>query len=148
MMDLTGYLTINETDCWTEFSAFLCELSAAATVNKVELLKAPKMKAYTVVSFRERNGEDLPEELPVPQYEAIDRSLQFCVYDTTMDGAIAKYNALLALMKNGWLRVVAKDICTRKMYYQEQSEPTWYDDARHPACVFKVKFREPKPGEL
>lgn len=147
-MDLTGYLTINGTDCWTAFSAFLCEMSIAGTVNKTELLKAPRMKAYTAVSFRERNGDDLPQVLPTPQYEAIDRSLQICVFDSTMSGAIAKYNALMALLKSGWLIVVVKDICTRKMYYLEQSDPTWYDDASQPTCVFRVKLREPKPGEL
>ncbi len=148
MIDLTGYLIINGVDFWSEFNAFLCELSAAATVNKTELLKTPRMKAYTAVSFRERNGEDLPAELPEPRYEAIDRSIQLCVFDNTMAGVMSKYNALMELMKNGWITVIAKDICTRKMYYQEQSDPTWYDDLKQPACVFKVKLREPKPGEL
>lgn len=147
-MDLTGYLIINETDCWTQFNAFLCETSAGATVNKTELLKSPKMKAYTVVSFRERNGEDLPAQLPSPHYEPIDRSIQLCVSGITFTDLVNRYNDLMSLLKNGWLILYAKDLCTRKVYYQEQTDPIWYDDPVSPACIFKVKLREPKPGEL
>ena len=62
---MTGYMTINGKDAWTDYGAYLCEVSATEHVNMDELRKMPKMKPYTAVSFRERNGEQLPDVLPI-----------------------------------------------------------------------------------
>lgn len=148
MKNLTGYLKINGNDIWTQYKAFLCELSELAHDNMDELMKTPKMKAYTVVSFRERNGEDLPDVLPSPQYEAIDRTLQFCVLGSTATERYANYSAFMQTLKNGWQTLTVKDIRSYKMYFQEQVSISWYDDKQTPACVFQIKFREPKPGEV
>lgn len=55
-MDLTGYLTINGTDVWTEYGAFLGETEEGGHVNMDALLRMPKAKDITTVDFRERNG--------------------------------------------------------------------------------------------
>lgn len=148
MIDLTGYLKLNNVDVWTQYRAFLCELSVTDHTNMDELQKSPKMKAYTTVSFRELDGEELPDELPSPRYEAIDRTLQFCIIGTSQEDRMAKYKAFMDVLKTGWLVLDVKGVHIYKVYHQEQSVLTWYDDPTTPACVFKVKFREPKPGTV
>ena len=69
-MNLSGYMTINGKDASTEYGAFLCELGESEHTNMDELCKMPKMKAYTAVSFRERNGEQLPDKLPSRKHSA------------------------------------------------------------------------------
>ena len=43
-MDLTGFLTINGTDVWTEYGAFLGETEEGGHVNMDALLRMPKAK--------------------------------------------------------------------------------------------------------
>ena len=50
-MDLTGYLTINGTDIWNEYGAFLGETEAGGHVNMDALLRMPKAKDITTVNF-------------------------------------------------------------------------------------------------
>lgn len=149
MADLTGYMTVNGKDAWTEYGAFLCEVSVAEHTNMDELLKIPKMKAYTAVSFRERNGEQLPDELPSPCFEAIDRTLQFAVFAATETLREDRYAALMAVFKSGWLNFNLKDMRNYKMYMSAPSAPVWYKhicDADPYVCIFKVKFCEPEPA--
>ncbi|WP_455673765.1 hypothetical protein [Phocaeicola sp.] len=149
MTDLTGYMAINGKDAWTEYGAFLAELSASEHSNMDELKKMPKMKAYTAVSFRERNGEQLPDELPSPQFEAIDRTLQFAIVADTDALRRSRYAALITALKAGWLTFKVKDMRDYKMYMSEPSAPTWYKhlcESDKYVCVFKVKFREPEPS--
>lgn len=51
MKDLTGYMTVNGKDAWTEYSAFLCEDRREDNFNFSELLKPLEMKGYTAVDF-------------------------------------------------------------------------------------------------
>lgn len=149
MKDLTGYMSINGKDTWTEYSAFLCETSAAEHSNMDELNKIPKMKAYTAVSFRERNGEQLPDELPFPCFEAIDRTLQFAVVGNTEALLKSRYSALITALKAGWLTFKLKNMRDYKMYLSEPSVPSRYplpSAQGNYVCVFKAKFREPEPS--
>lgn len=88
MKDLTGYMTINGKDAWTEYFAFLCEDKKEDEFNFGELLKPLETKDYTVVDFRERDGEELPDVLPLPRYKARDVTLYIAVYAATL----AEYN--------------------------------------------------------
>jgi len=88
MKDLTGYMSINGKDTWTEYSAFLCEDKQDDNFNFGELLKPLEMKDYTAVDFRERDGEELPDVLPSPCYKARDVTLYIAVYASTL----AEYN--------------------------------------------------------
>lgn len=149
MMDYTGYMSINGKDAWTEYGAYLCETSASEHTNMDELRKMPKMKAYTAVSFRERNGEQLPDTLPSPCFEAADRTLQFMVTGSTKELLESHYTALLATLKSGWLLFKLKDMRDYKMYLSEPQAPAWYPRPTANgvyACIFKAKFREPEPS--
>ena len=72
MYDLTGYMVINGKDAWTEYLGLPLEDSPEDSTNVTELLKPPEMKEYTAVDFRERNGEELPEQPPLPRCKARD----------------------------------------------------------------------------
>nr|DAL44401.1 MAG TPA_asm: hypothetical protein [Caudoviricetes sp.] len=147
-MNLSGYMTINGKDALTEYGAFLCELGESEHTNMDELCKMPKMKAYTAVSFRERNGEQLPDKLPSPCFEAIDRTLQFIVTADTDTLRHTRYAALMAELKSGWLDFKIKGLRNYRMYMSEPSAPKWYPlpstNGKY-ICIFKVKFREPEP---
>lgn len=146
---MTGYMTINGKDAWTEYGAYLCEVSATEHVNMNELRKMPKMKPYTAVSFRERNGEQLPDELPVPRFEAIDRTLQFMVTGGTKALLDSHYAALMNALMTGWLVFKLKDMRDYKMYLTEPQAPEWYPRPTaggNYVCIFKAKFREPEPS--
>lgn len=148
MKDLTGYMSVNGTDLFTEYGAFLCELSATDCINMTALLKSPKMKTYTPVTYRERHGEQLPEVLPSPRYEAVDRTLQFAITANTDEARHGRYAALMERLSSGWLEMAVGGLRTYRMYLSEPQEPAWY---RHwngndtYLCVFKAKFREPEP---
>ena len=149
MKDLTGYMSINGKDAWTEYGAFLCEISASEHTNMDELNKMPKMKVYTAVSFRERNGEQLPAELPSPCFEATDRTLQFAIAAETDALRHSRYADLMEALKSGWLLFKLKGMRDYKMYLFEPQAPAWYPKPTaqgNYACIFKAKFREPEPG--
>ena len=149
MMDLTGLLTINGKDAWTEYSAFLCEDKPEDNSNFNELLRPLKAKPYTSVDFRERDGEELPDELPAARYEARDVTLYFAVYAATQ----AEYNTCRDTFQeaicSGWQNVKLKGLPrTYRFYYKEASETKLVEDKTDGRVVgcWKVKFREPKPG--
>ena len=81
-MDLTGFLTINGTDVWTEYGAFLGETEEGGHVNMDALLRMPKAKDITTVEFRERNGVELPQN-PDVKLSSIERTLQFWLRGTS-----------------------------------------------------------------
>ena len=146
---MTGYLKINNVDAWTSYDAFLCETSAGSHTNMDELMKAPKMKPYTSIEYRERTGEELPDVLPEPHFEGRDITLQIGILSPTRATWIAKYNALLAALRAGWLTIVVKDIGTYKVYLKEYSSasvlPLSTTSSGKVYGSFKIKFREPDP---
>ena len=74
---LKGLLLINGTDVFTAYGAYLVEEKKGDNKNYSALLKPPAAKSHTAVSFRERDGEKLPDSL-LPAWEARDVTLQFC----------------------------------------------------------------------
>lgn len=142
-MDLTGLLTINTKDAYTEYSVFLAELEELGHVNSDALLAVPAAKAVTSVSYKELNGEELPDSFTA-QYEAIDRTLQFCIISDTLPNLSAKFSVFIDAIKSGWLAIVVKDLRTYKMIYREVSNLRIYNDTNCAACTFNIKFREPK----
>ena len=105
------------------------------------------MKTYTVVSFREQDGEKLPDKL-TPAFEARDVTLQFAITGHGQAGFIHNYQAFLTLLKSGWLNIRLPELGkTYRMYYKES---TSYDqltplEGTTVAGKIKVKFREPVP---
>lgn len=147
---LEGLVYINEVDIYKTYSAYLVEDKQGAHTNYNELLKPPAMKAYTAVSFREQDGENLPDILPAPCYEARDVTLYFAIVSTTKSDWIAKYTSFVAFLKSGWLNIRLPELDkTYKVYYKSCSnyeQLTYLTDEAVYASRFKVKLREPKPG--
>ncbi|MCF2599927.1 hypothetical protein I6E10_14795, partial [Phocaeicola barnesiae] len=90
MMDLTGYMTINGTDIWTEYGVFLGEIEAGGHVNMDALLRVPKAKEITKVDFRERTGVELPDN-PNVKLSSIERTLQFWLRSNNKYNRLQKY---------------------------------------------------------
>ena len=79
-----GLFYINDIDMAT-YSCFLWEEHAGDHTNYDSLMKPPKMKEYTSVSYRELDGEELPETL-LPRYEARDLTLKMAIVADTRTG--------------------------------------------------------------
>lgn len=145
-----GLLFINEVDIYKVYSAYLVEEKEGGHTNYNELLKPPAMKAYTAVSFREQDGENMPDVLPAPRFEARDVTLYFAIIAATKADWMAKYIAFVTLLKSGWLNIRLPELNkTYKMYYKDctnYEQLTYLEDEAVYASRFKVKFREPKPG--
>jgi hypothetical protein len=147
MKILEGLLFINETDIYVEYGAFLTEDKAGDNTNYAALLKPSAMKPYVAVSFREENGEKLPEEL-LPRWEARDITLQFAIIADNAATFKTNYKAFIVFLKSGWLDIDVPELDeTFKMYFvsctdYEQLTPV---SATTVAAKFKVKFREPNP---
>ena len=144
---LKGLLYINNKDVYSEYGAFLTEDAAGKYGNYSELLTPPKTKPYTAVSFREDDGEKLPDTLPPQAFEARDVTLYFAVTADTPQIFMQKYSSFVNFLKSGWLNIRLPELNkTYKMYYRdctgyEQLTPI---DGRVVA-KFKVKLREPVP---
>lgn len=149
MKILEGLLTINGVDIYKEYNAFLAEDSAASHTNYDELLKVPAMKAYTAVSFREENGERLPDVLPEPHYEARDVTLQFGLLTETKEEWYQKYVAFLSFLKSGWLVFSLPELgTTYRMYFKSSMTHQMVSPFKNGDKVYgklKLKFREPNP---
>ncbi|RHB27243.1 hypothetical protein [Bacteroides stercoris] len=149
MYDLTGYMVINGKDAWTEYSAFLCEDSPEDSTNMAELLKPPEMKEYTAVDFRERNGEELPEQLPLPRCKARDLTLYLAVYASSLSECETRRLALMQALMQGWVTLRVKGISMEyRLYYKAATPADILTDALDGTAVarWKIKFREPKPA--
>lgn len=149
MKILERLLTINGVDIYKEYNAFLAEDSAAGHSNYDELLKVPAMKAYTTVSFREENGERLPDVLPEPHYEARDVTLQFGILTGTKEEWYRKFVAFQTFLGSGWLVLSLPELgTTYRMYFksctnQQMMTPFKIGDKFY--GKMKMKFREPNP---
>ena len=148
MVDLTGYMTINGKDVWTEYLAFLCEDKPGDEFNFGELLKPPEMKEYTVVEFREHDGEELPDVLPSPCYKARDVTLYIAIYASTLSEYNTRRATFMEAIRAGWVNLKVKDLpATYRFYYKGTTDAKVITDvAGNTIGRWKVKFREPKPG--
>ena len=148
MTDLTGYVTINGKDVWTEYFAFLCEDKMDDNFNFEELQKPLEMKEYTTVEFRERDGEELPDELPSPRYKARDVTLYIAVYASTLSEYNIRRAAFMEAIRAGWVNLKVKELpATYRFYYKGTTDSKIITDVTGTTIGrWKVKFREPKPG--
>lgn len=147
-MDLRGYLTINGTDIWNEYGAFLGETEARGHVNMDALLRMPKAKDITTVNFRERNGVELPQD-PNVKLNSIERTLQFWLLGSSASDRLDKYQRMMTLITSGMLAIAVKNYRTYNMIYQDMpSEPDWYESYEGDRfyVLFSVKFLEPQPS--
>nr|DAX74338.1 MAG TPA: hypothetical protein [Caudoviricetes sp.] len=147
-MDLTGYLTINGTDVWTEYGAFLGETEEGGHVNMDALLRMPKAKDITTVDFRERNGVELPQN-PNVKLSSIERTLQFWLRGSSASDRLDKYQRMMTLITSGMLAIAVKNYRTYNMVYQDMpADPEWYEsyEGDRYYVLFSLKFLEPQPS--
>ncbi len=147
-MDLTGFLTINGTDAWTEYGAFLGETEEGGHVNMDALLRMPSAKDITTVDFRERVGVELPLN-PDVKLNSIERTLQFWLRGTSVTDRLDKYQRMMTLITSGMLAIAVKNYRTYNMVYQDMpADPSWYESYEGDRfyVLFSVKFMEPQPS--
>lgn len=147
-MDLTGFLTINGTDVWTEYGAFLGETEEGGHVNMDALLRMPSAKDITTVDFRERVGVELPLN-PDVKLNSIERTLQFFLRGTSVTDRLEKYQRMMTLITSGMLAIAVKNYRTYNMVYQDMpADPSWYESYEGDRfyVLFSVKFMEPQPS--
>jgi hypothetical protein len=145
---LTVYLTINGTDAWREYGAFLGETEAGGHVNMDALLRMPKAKDITTVDFRERNGVELPQN-PNVKLCSIERTLQFWLRGNSASDRLDKYQRMMTLITSGMLAIAVKNYRTYNMVYQDMpADPEWYESYEGDRfyVLFSVKFMEPQPS--
>lgn len=144
---LDGLLFINDLDVYVAYGAFLCEDRQGANNNYSALLKPPAMKPYVAVNFRELDGEKLPEEL-LTAYEPREVALQFMILAPSREDFIERWEAFLAMLSSGWLKLRVPELeRTFRMYYMSCTEYKQLTklNADTVAGKFKIKFREPVP---
>ncbi|MCE9106562.1 hypothetical protein [Bacteroides pyogenes] len=145
---MEGEWKINGKDMYTEYGMYLTEKNQGDYFNLSELLKPSKMKPYTAVSFREENGEKLPDTLPEPKREPRDFQLYAAIVADTPERFSANFTAVMQLLSSGWLTLeTSLTGRTYKVYYQEcmAYEPLTDTEDGEVVCRMKLKFREPNP---
>ncbi|ERI85163.1 hypothetical protein HMPREF1981_02050 [Bacteroides pyogenes F0041] len=145
---MEGEWKINGKDMYTEYGMYLTEKNQGDYFNLSELLKPSKMKPYTAVSFREENGEKLPDTLPGPKREPRDFQLYAAIVADTPERFSANFTAVMQLLSSGWLTLeTSLTGRTYRVYYQECTayEPLTGTEDGEVVCRMKLKFREPNP---
>lgn len=146
---LTGLLTMNGVDAYTEYGAFLTEDAPDSNNNYSELLKPASAKEHTSVNFRECDGEKLPATL-LPALQPRDVTLKFAITAPNKATFMARYSAFVQMLKEGnkgWLNITLPELGkTFRMYYRECSEWNQMTDFNGEIMAkFSVKLREPNP---
>lgn len=149
-MALEGLLTINDSDPYRDFGAFLVEDKPGDRKNYSELLKPPAVKAQKEVSFRERDGVKVPSRI-VQHWEARDVTLQFCIVAEDRAKFLERYSGFIDMLRrgdDGWLDFYLPELDRHfRMYYKEASDYRQLTDfGGEVAGKFSVKFREPQPS--
>ena len=143
-----GLLFINGLDM-ANYGTFLCESSSGAHTNYDALMKPSKTKVPTSISYQERNGEELPDELGPLQHEARDVSLQVAIVGDTRQQWFSRYNSLMALLQSGWLNIEVPELGRIfKMYLKNcsaYSQLTTLASTGQQIATMTVVLREPKP---
>lgn len=147
---MKGLLFINNRDAWTDFGAWLVEDKEGETKNYSALQKPPATKAHVAVSFREQDGEKLPEKL-VQKWEPRDISLKFAVAADDRASFMSRRDTFVLFLKNGadgWLKIRVPELGkTYRVHYKDCSDYDHLEDIGNGmvAARFTIKFHEPNP---
>ncbi len=147
---MNGLLYINGRDVWSDFGAWLTEEKEGDTKNYSALQKPPATKSHVAVSFREQDGEKLPEKL-VQKWEPRDIALKFAVAAADKASFIARRDAFVSFLKegtDGWLDMRVPELGrTYRIHYKDCSDYEHLEDIGDGmvAARFTIKFREPNP---
>lgn len=147
---MKGLLFINNRDVWTDFGAWLVEDKEGETKNYSALQKPPATKTHVAVSFREQDGEKLPEKL-VQKWEPRDISLKFAVAADDRAAFMSRRDTFVSFLKNGtdgWLEIRVPELGkTYRVHYKDCSDYDHLEDIGNGmvAARFTIKFHEPNP---
>lgn len=144
---MNGKMIINGKDAYAEYGILLYESGSGLNENYSQLLTPPPAKTHTMVSYREKPGEEVNVASVV--FEARSVTLQLLLIANSESQWWTRYNAFIALIKTGWLTIEIPELKkTYRMYYESTSQYkqlTTMKQAR--VCArFSIKLREPKPN--
>ncbi len=146
---LKGLLYINEVDVYEKYGAFLTEEKQEDTSNYDALMQPSEVKEQAEVSFRERDGVELPAEI-MQKLKARDVSLKFAIVADDKKTFLTNYSEFLKMLRNGnkgWLDVYLPELDMHFAFYYKSAEKykQLTDFEGQVMGRFSVKFREPKP---
>lgn len=152
MDTLEGLVTINGTDIWKEFGAFLTEEKKGGRENLTAIMTPAKAKSHVGVNIRENNGTKYSTKLVVKSEER-DVTLHFAIFTRTANEWFEKYRAFITFLKegnDGWLIFYFSQLgLTMRMFYVSSPlyKPlTYLWNEGLQASRFKVTFKEPEPS--
>lgn len=143
-----GLLIINGIDM-AGYGVFLCETSPGEHTNYDSLMKPSKTKVPTSVSYHERNGEELPDDIGELTHEARDIPLKIAIVGDTRQQWFSRYNAFMELMSSGWLDIQVPELGRNFKVYKKEcssySQLTQLTSTGQQLATMTVVLREPKP---
>lgn len=151
MEALEGLVTINGTDIWKEYGAFLTEEKKGGRENLTAIMTPAKAKSHVGVNIRENNGTKYSAKLDVKSEER-DVTLHFAIFARTREEWLENYRAFITMLKqgrDGWLTFRFRQLnLTMRMFYVSCGSynpltSLWQGEIQ--ASRFKVTFKEPEP---
>lgn len=151
MEALEGLVTINGTDIWKEYGAFLTEEKKGGRENLTAIMTPAKTKSHVGVNIRENNGTKYSAKLDVKSEER-DVTLHFAIFARTREEWLENYRAFITMLKqgrDGWLTFRFRQLnLTMRMFYvscgsYKPLTSLWQGEIQ--ASRFKVTFKEPEP---
>lgn len=151
MEALEGLVTINGTDIWKEYGAFLTEEKKGGRENLTAIMTPAKAKSHVGVNIRENNGTKYSAKLDVKSEER-DVTLHFAIFARTREEWFENYRAFITMLKqgrDGWLTFRFRQLnLTMRMFYvscgsYKPLTSLWQGEIQ--ASRFKVTFKEPEP---
>lgn len=152
MEALEGLVTINGTDIWKEYGAFLTEEKKGGRENLTAIMTPAKAKSHVGVNIRENNGTKYSARLDVRSEER-DVTLHFAIFARTREEWLGRYRAFITMLKqgkDGWLTIRFRQLdLTMRVFYVSSTayKPLsclWKEGLQ--ASRFKVTFKEPEPS--
>lgn len=151
MEALEGLVTINGTDIWKEYGAFLTEEKKGGRENLTAIMTPAKAKSHVGVNIRENNGTKYSAKLDVKSEER-DVTLHFAIFARTREEWLENYRAFITMLKqgrDGWLTFRFRQLnLTMRMFYvscgsYKPLTSLWQGEIQ--SSRFKVTFKEPEP---
>lgn len=148
---LAGTLFFGGEDAWTAYRTFLHEERAGGTRNYSALLAPSTTKAHKAVSYREEDGERLPDTVIV-RLEPRDITLHFALVAEDVASFLTAYDRVLRKLRRGVrgytdLRIPEMNKVWRLVYLSGGDyQLSGLDGSDLVVGRFAVKFREPKPA--
>ncbi len=151
--NLTGLMTINGVDIWSQYGVFLAEEKAGGMTNMSALLTPSDVKDSTAVDFREETGEKYADDL-VQTNAARDVTLTFALIADSPANWQTKYGSFISFLKSGWLSMLVYGddyYIGVKVFYKKTTKFTplvslWHAGHKKYGGRFSVTFREPQPA--